>query len=146
MSEFWSLFIYATLVILLVAIILVLSYVLGERHHERATGEPYESGMMPTGSARLRISVKYYLMALFFVIFDLESAFIYIWAISFRQSGWAGYFEVVTFVGILLATLVYLWRSGALDWGPKAGIHRRASPNSSVPMETAQPEKEQSTS
>ena len=124
MNVLWSLVIYAILVILLVSAVLVLSYLLGERHKERATGEPYESGMVPTGSARQRISVKYYLIALFFVIFDLESAFIYVWAISFRQTGWAGYVEVVVFIGILLATLVYLWRSGALDWGPKPGIHR----------------------
>ena len=134
MNDLWSLVIYAILVILLVSAVLVLSYILGERHQERATGEPYESGMVPTGSARLRISVKYYLIALFFVIFDLESAFIYIWAISFRQTGWAGYVEVVVFIGILLATLVYLWRSGALDWGPKPGIHRNNPLTRTHPM------------
>lgn len=146
MSGFWSLVLYASLVILLVSVVLVLSYVLGERHRERATGEPYESGMLPTGSARLRISIKYYLMALFFVIFDLESAFIYIWAVSFRQSGWAGYFEVAAFIGILMATLVYLWRSGALDWGPKPGLRQRAPTNIPAPMDSSRTKKEQPTS
>jgi NADH-quinone oxidoreductase subunit A len=95
-----------------------LSYVLGERHKEKATGEPYESGMPPTGSARLRFDVKFYLIAMFFVIFDLEAAFLFAWAIALRDLGWLGYLEVVVFVGVLLVALVYLWRVGALDWGP----------------------------
>lgn len=146
MNDLWSLVIYAILVVLLVSAVLALSYILGERHRERATGEPYESGMMPTGTARQRISVKYYLMALFFVIFDLESAFIYIWAISFRQTGWAGYLEVVVFIAILLATLVYLWRSGALDWGPKPGLRRDLSLTRTHPLGPEQPIEEVSES
>jgi NADH-quinone oxidoreductase subunit A len=143
MNELWSLVIYAILILLLVSAVMVLSYLLGERHHERATGEAYESGMVPTGTARQRIPVKYYLIALFFVIFDLESAFIYVWAISFRQTGWAGYLEVVVFIGILLATLVYLWRSGALDWGPKPGVHRNNPLTRPHPMGPEQAIKEE---
>jgi NADH-quinone oxidoreductase subunit A len=97
-----------------------LSYVLGEHHRDRSTAEPYESGIIPTGSARLRLSVKFYLTAMFFVIFDLEAAFIFAWAIAFRQVGWTGYIEILIFVGVLLAGLVYLWRQGALDWTSKA--------------------------
>jgi NADH-quinone oxidoreductase subunit A len=66
----------------------------------------------------LRLSVNFYLVAVFFVIFDLESVFIFAWAICVREAGWAGYVEIVVFVGILLAALAYLWREGALDWGP----------------------------
>ncbi|MEJ2558100.1 MAG: NADH-quinone oxidoreductase subunit A [Anaerolineae bacterium] len=94
-----------------------ISYVLGERHKERATGEPYESGILSTGSARIRLSAKFYLVAMFFVIFDLEAVFIFAWAIAWRELGWVGYIEVVVFIVILLAALVYLWRLGALDWG-----------------------------
>ena len=119
MNSIGSLAIYASMVVILVAAILVLSHILGERHKQPATGEPYESGILATGSSRLRISVKYYLLAMFFVIFDLEAAFIFAWAVAFKELGWAGYIEVLVFIGVLLAALIYLWRIGALDWGPK---------------------------
>jgi NADH-quinone oxidoreductase subunit A len=116
----WPLMLYALAVVALVAVIVGLSHVLGQRHRERATGIPYESGMMPTGSARLRFSADFYLIAMFFVIFDLESIFIFAWAVAVRELGWAGYAQVAVFIGILLAALVYLWRSGALNWGPSS--------------------------
>jgi NADH-quinone oxidoreductase subunit A len=116
-TALWPLALYFVAVLILVVAMLVLSYVLGERHKQRATGEPYESGMLPTGTARLRLSVNFYLIAMFFVIFDLESVFIFAWAVAFRELGWIGYAEVLFFVGVLLAALVYLWRIGALDWG-----------------------------
>jgi NADH-quinone oxidoreductase subunit A len=115
---YWPLLLYVAAVLVLVAGMLALSYALGERHKERATGEPYESGMPSTGSARLRFDVKFYLIAMFFVVFDLETVFLFAWAIAFRELGWLGYIEVVVFVGVLLAALIYLWRVGALDWGP----------------------------
>jgi NADH-quinone oxidoreductase subunit A len=114
----WPLLLYFAVVLVLVAGMLGLSYVLGERHREKATGKPYESGIPPTGSARLRFDVKFYLIAMFFVVFDLEAAFLFAWAIAFRDLGWLGYAEVVVFVGVLLVALIYLWRVGALDWSP----------------------------
>jgi NADH-quinone oxidoreductase subunit A len=113
----WPLVVYFAVVIVLAAGMLGISYVLGERHKERATGEPYESGILSTGSARIRLSAKFYLVAMFFVIFDLEAVFIFAWAIAWRELGWIGYIEVVIFIVILLAALIYLWRVGALDWG-----------------------------
>ncbi len=113
----WPLALYFALVLILVAGMLGLSYVLGQRHRERATGEPYESGILSTGSARLRLAAKYYLVAMFFVIFDLEAVFIFAWAVAFRDVGWTGYVQVLIFIGVLIAALVYLWRLGALDWG-----------------------------
>jgi NADH-quinone oxidoreductase subunit A len=62
--------------------------------------------------------VKFYLVAMFFVIFDLETVFIFAWAIAFRDVGWVGYIDILVFVGVLVAALVYLWRLGALNWGP----------------------------
>jgi NADH-quinone oxidoreductase subunit A len=94
--------------------------VLGQRHRERTTTRPYESGSPLTGSARLRISISFYLVAMFFVVFDVESIYIFAWAIAWRELGWTGYIEVLIFIGILLAALVYLWRLGALDWGTTA--------------------------
>jgi NADH-quinone oxidoreductase subunit A len=90
---------------------------LGERHKGKAREEPYESGIPPTGSARLRFDVKFYRVATYFVIFDVEAVFLFAWALSVRELGWPGYIEALVFVGILAVALVYLWRIGALDWG-----------------------------
>lgn len=120
----WPLAVYFGAVILLVAAILALSYVLGQRHREPATDSPYESGILSEGSARVRLSVKFYLVTMFFVIFDLEAVFIFLWAVAGRELGWAGYAEVLIFIGVLVAALAYLWRVGALDWFP-GGPHTR---------------------
>ena len=113
----WPFVVYFAAVIAVVVGMMAISFFLGERHREKATNEPYESGIKSTGSAHLRFSIKFYLVALFFVIFDLESMFIFAWAIAFKDLGWGGYISIVVFIGILLAALVYLWRLGALDWG-----------------------------
>jgi NADH-quinone oxidoreductase subunit A len=126
-APLWPLALYLGLVLLTVGAMIGLSYVLGERHHDRATGEPYESGNVPTGSSRLRFPVKYYLVAVFFVIFDLEAAFLFAWAVSIRDTGWLGYCEALVFIGVLLVGLVYLWRQGALDWTPSRDRSRPAS-------------------
>jgi NADH-quinone oxidoreductase subunit A len=112
----WALGVYFVLVLLLVTGILVASWLLGERHHEPATGSPYEGGILSEGSAHVRLSAKFYLFAMFFVIFDLEAVFLFAWAVAARSLGWPAFWETVVFVGILVATLVYLWRVGALDW------------------------------
>ena len=95
------------------------SYLLGQRHTSKATIQPFESGIVTVGYARFRLPVKFYLVAIFFVIFDLETVFIFTWAIAFRDVGWVGYIDMLVFVGVLAAALVYLWRTGALDWGPQ---------------------------
>jgi NADH-quinone oxidoreductase subunit A len=112
----WPLLAYFVLVVVMVGAILLVSYLLGQRHSEPATGEPYEGGIVSEGSARVRFSVRYYLVAMFFVIFDLEAVFVYAWAGAVRELGWAGYCAILLFIGLLAAALVYLWRVGALDW------------------------------
>ena len=112
----WPLVVYFAFVVVLVAAVLILSYLLGPRHCEPATGEPYEGGIVSEGSARVRFSARYYLVAMFFVVFDLEAVFLFAWAGAARELRWAGYCEVVVFVGVLVAALIYLWRVGALDW------------------------------
>lgn len=104
--------------LVLVLAILGLSYILGQRHKDRATGEAYESGVLSTGSARLRFPSQFYLVAMLFVIFDIETVFIVSWAIAFGELGWPGFIGVSVFILILLAVLVYEWRNGALDFGP----------------------------
>jgi len=112
----WPLVIYFLLTVALAAGMIFVSWLLGERHIERATNEPYESGITSSGSARLHFSVKYYLVAMFFVIFDVESIYIFGWAISIEEAGWKGYLAIVIFVAVIVAALIYLWQSGGLDW------------------------------
>lgn len=114
----WPLLVYAIAVILLAAGMLTLSYFLGERHKEKATDEVFEAGVEVTGSARLLFPIHFYIIAMFFVIFDLEAIFIVSWAISMKALGWAGYIAILIFIGILVAVLIYEWRIGALDFGP----------------------------
>ena len=118
-APLWPLVLYSILVVGLIAGLVALSHVLGERHAEPAKGEPFESGVVIVGSARLRFSAKYYLVAMFFVIFDVEALFLYAWAVAVREAGWAGFVEALVFILVLLAALVYLWRLGGLDWGPQ---------------------------
>ena len=119
-----SLCLYGLLVIFLVGATVALSYPLGPRHSDRATGTPFESGIVSEGSARVRLSARFYLVAMLFVVFDLEAAFIFAWAVAGRELGWPGYAEVPAFIAVLLVTLVYLVRVGALDWAPR---RRRAA-------------------
>lgn len=116
--KFWPFLLYASGVMLVVCVMIGLSYILGERHKEKDTDKPYESGMPPTGNARLRFSSHFYLIAIFFVIFDLDAVFIFVWAISFRELGIAGYIGILIFIGVLLVVLVYEIGIKALDFGP----------------------------
>lgn len=120
----WPLAVYFAAVLVIVTVMITLSYVLGERHREKQTAEPYESGILSTGTARVRFDIKFYLVAMFFVIFDLEAVFIFAWAVTVREAGWTGYAEMLVFIGVLAAALVYLWRIGALEWG--SFIRRRS--------------------
>lgn len=100
----------------LLAVIIGLSYVLGERHRSPARDIPYESGIQPTGSARMRYGARYYLVGIFFLLFDVEAAIIFAWAVAFYELGWPGYIAAALFIITLIAGLVYLWKLGGLDW------------------------------
>lgn len=114
----WPLLLYGAIVLSLVLAMLGVSFVLGQRHQERATNEPYEGGILSTGSARMRFSSQFYMIAMLFVIFDVETIFIFSWAIAFRELGWYGYIGVLIFIILLVVVLIYEWRNGALDFGP----------------------------
>ena len=118
-SELLPFAVYFGAVILLVLTMLVLSYLLGQRRAGKATNMPFESGIVSVGTPQIRMSVEFYLIAIFFVIFDLETVFIFAWAIAFFELGWEGYAAVMAFIGVLTVALIYEWRSGALDWGIK---------------------------
>ncbi len=95
----------------------LLSSVVGPSKPSPEKSAPYECGMPPVGDARERQSVKFYLVAMIFLLFDIEVAFLYPWAMALRDLGWAGFAQVLLFIALLLAGYVYVWRKGALDWG-----------------------------
>lgn len=121
----WPFGFYIVLVLLVVAGMLGASALLGQRHHEPATADPFESGIVGTGPEHVRLSVRFYLIAMFFVIFDLESIFLFAWAVAARPLGWAGYGEMLVFVAVLLLTLFYLVRAGALNWAERKEMPER---------------------
>src|SRR6201993_4885842 len=112
----WPLLVYFVFVVFLVAAVLGVSYLLGQRHSEPATGETYEGGIVSEGSARVRFFARYYLIAMFFVLFDLEAVFLFAWSSAVRELDWAGFSEVLLFDAVPFAALGYVWRCGALDW------------------------------
>ena len=96
-----------------------LSKLLGPRNPTPEKLAPYECGMPAVGDARERQSVKFYLVAMIFLLFDIEVAFLYPWAVSLRDLGWSGFIQIVTFFLILLVGFLYVWRKGVLDWGSR---------------------------
>ncbi len=118
-TELLPFVVYFAAVILLVATMLGLSWLLGQRRANKATNMPFESGVISVGSSQIQLSVEFYLIAIFFVIFDLETVFIFAWAIAFFELGWEGYAAIMVFIVVLGVALIYEWRSGALDWGQK---------------------------
>lgn len=127
-TPLWPLAVHIGLAVVIAVGMLGLSWILGGRSKPRsATNEPYESGIVSHGSARIRLSVKYFRVALFFVIFDLEVVFLVAWAVAARELGWSAYIGMLVFVGVLALSLGYLWRLGALDWGTNAELRRKRS-------------------
>ncbi|MBT3622931.1 MAG: NAD(P)H-quinone oxidoreductase subunit 3 [Gammaproteobacteria bacterium] len=119
-SSLWPLVLYFVSILALVGIILMLSALIGERSPmEKARAEPFESGVVHIGSAQMPLSVEFYLVAIFFVIFDLETVFIFAWAVAFYELGVFGFLAIAVFIFILVVALIYEWKSGALDWGVK---------------------------
>lgn len=109
-------------------VMLGLSSVLGPKNPTPEKLAPYECGMPAVGDARERQSVKFYLVAMIFLLFDIEVAFLYPWAMALRDLGWVGLIQIVTFFLILLVGYVYVWRKGVLDWGPAVGVSRVRQP------------------
>ena len=118
-TSLWPFVVYFIAVLLLVATMLGLSFVLGQRRANKATNMPFESGVLSVGSPQIHMAVEFYLVAIFFVIFDLETVFIFAWAVAFFELGWEGFAAVFVFVVILGVALVYELSTGALDWGMK---------------------------
>jgi NADH-quinone oxidoreductase subunit A len=126
-----SIAVYLAGVLLVLLVMLGVPVWLGGRNWARAKGEPFESGVISEGGSRLRLSAKFYLVAMFFVLFDVEALFLYAWAVAVRETGWPGFWGAVAFIIELLVGLWYLVRIGALEW---AHDRREPRPGGRAPM------------
>ncbi|MFQ2451396.1 NADH-quinone oxidoreductase subunit A [Aeromonas caviae] len=120
--QHWAFAVYFIGAICICLTMIGLAALLGGRAYGRAKNKPFESGVDSVGNARLRFSAKFYLVAMFFVIFDVEALYLFAWSVSVRESGWVGFIEATIFITLLLVGLLYLWRIGALDWAPKKRV------------------------
>lgn len=118
----WPFLVYLGGVFGLVVTMLGVAHFLGQRRLDPATNEPFESGVIPATGSKMPVSVEFYLVAIFFVLFDLETVFIFAWAVAFYELGWAGYAAIMVFIAVLLVALVYAWRLGVLEWGRKTRV------------------------
>jgi len=110
----------ALIAMALAAGLLTVSYLLGQRVRNRVKDIPYESGIVPTGDARQRFSVKFYLVGMLFILFDIEAIFLYPWVVVYRELKMFGFVEMLIFVILILSGFFYIWKKGALDWAEKA--------------------------
>jgi NADH-quinone oxidoreductase subunit A len=119
----------AALAAIIAAALVALSYAIGRRVKNRVKDMPYECGIAPTGDARERFSVKFYLVAMLFIVFDIEAIFLYPWAVVYKQLKMFAFFEMLVFVVLILAGFFFIWKKGVLDWAhserdlPPAGVH-----------------------
>jgi NADH-quinone oxidoreductase subunit A len=121
-----SLILYAAMVFALIGVLLFFTRWLGEKKSSPEKQRAYECGIIPTGAAQFAYPVPFYLVAIFFLIFDVEAGFIFAWAVAFQELGWTGWLEISVFIIILLWTLFYIWKKGGLDWRKKTpGLSER---------------------
>jgi NADH-quinone oxidoreductase subunit A len=121
---FLSFALYVAMVAGLLAVLLFLTGWLGERRPDPEKARPYECGVIPTGWARFRYPVPFYLVAVFFLIFDVEAAFIFSWAVAMEDLSWRGWLQISFFIIVLLLSLFYIWQKGGLDWRPTPAPRR----------------------
>jgi NADH-quinone oxidoreductase subunit A len=124
-EQYFPVLVQALLAMALAAGLLTASYVLGKRVRNRVKDTPYESGMVPTGDARHRLSVKFYLVAMLFILFDIEAIFLYPWVVVYRELKMFAFVEMLVFVALILAGFFYIWKKGALDWSAESTADRK---------------------
>lgn len=116
-ARYLPLLIHFVMAGLLATGIVLLSWILGHRKPTRAKLSPYECGMVPVGNARERFSVKFYLVAMLFIIFDVEAVFLYPWAVILKDLKMFGFWEMIVYIGVVLVGFFYIWKKGVLNWG-----------------------------
>lgn len=130
LTELIPLAIYTVLAVLIISALLLAAYFLGSGKRAPSKGDPYESGVAPTGAAHHASQVPFYLIAIFFIVFDVEGAFIFTWSTAWDLLGFPGLIHITVFIVVLLLGLAWLWLKGGLDWGPSAG-HAVGKPGAS---------------
>ena len=115
-ETYWPVLLQALIAMAVAAGMLGISYVLGKKVRNRVKDMPYECGITPTGSARERFSVKFYLVGMLFILFDIEAIFLYPWAVVYRELKMFAFFEMFIFIVLILAGFFYIWKKGALEW------------------------------
>ena len=115
----------ALIAMALAAGLLTVSYLLGKRVKNKIKDTPYESGITPTGDARQRFSVKFYLVGMLFILFDIEAIFLYPWVVVYRDLKMFGFVEMLIFVILILSGFFYIWKKGALDWAESDRARRK---------------------
>jgi NADH-quinone oxidoreductase subunit A len=124
-ETYWPVLLQALIAMAVAAGMLGISYILGKKVRNRVKDMPYECGMTPTGSARERFSVKFYLVGMLFILFDIEAIFLYPWAVVYRELKLFAFFEMFLFIVLILAGFFYIWKKGALEW---SGAERSRKP------------------
>jgi NADH-quinone oxidoreductase subunit A len=117
-----SLAVYTAAAVLLIAFLLLAAYWLGKKRLSPTKTLPYESGVFPSGTARLAYPVPFYLVAIFFIVFDVEAVFIFTWGVAWDTLGLSGLIHITVFITILLLGLVWVWLKGGLEWGPSKAV------------------------
>jgi len=116
LDNYVPILVHVLVVFVIAAAIMGLSAWVGVKRPSREKLAPYECGIPPVGDARERFSVSYYLVGMLFILFDVEIAFLFPWAVVYRSLRWFGFIEMSLYIGILLAGYLYIWKKGALDW------------------------------
>ncbi len=115
-DTYFPVLVQIVIAVVVAAALVAISFLLGKRVRNRVKDSPYESGIAPTGTARERFSVKFYLVAIVFILFDIEAVFLYPWAVVYRELKLFGFIEMLLFVVLILSGFFYIWKKGALDW------------------------------
>src|ERR1700760_2346948 len=127
-EEYFPVLLQALVAMLLAAGLITVSYLLGKRVKNRVKDMPYESGIVPTGDARQRFSVKFYLVGMLFILFDIEAIFLYPWVVVYRELKMTAFVEMLVFVVLILSGFFYIWKKGALDWSGSDLVNRKKQP------------------
>ncbi len=113
---YFPVLVQAVIAAVLAAALIAISYIFGKKVRNRVKDMPYESGIVPTGDARQRFSVKFYLVGMLFILFDIEAIFLYPWVVVYRELKMFAFVEMLIFVVLILSGFFYIWKKGALDW------------------------------
>ena len=126
-ADLFPLAVYSAVAVILISLLLLAAWWLGTGSRPAGKGVAYESGVLPSGSARLAYPVPFYLVAIFFIVFDVESVFIFTWAVAWNKLGLPGLIHITFFIVVLLLGLAWLWIKGGLDWGPQKQFQAQRS-------------------